>query len=155
MFATVCPVPETFEWILPEFLPELEIYNCKVYGTVGIRHISTQHEPVTTLPWPVCVVLIYVVYPLCRKLLSCIFLIPVKIPVKSNSSKIHSKVSDTVLPKGAASKMLYLLSQIYIFFSPWNELWSMITIFWGFAPHPINRPGGGGGGKFPPFLELV
>ena len=41
------------------------------------------------------VVLIYVVYPLCRYLFSCIFLIPVKIPVKSDSGKIHSKVSGT------------------------------------------------------------
>ena len=92
-------VPETFKWILPEFLPEilpeLEIYNWKVNGTVGIRHILTQHEPVKGGLSPVRVVLIYVVYPLCRKLFSCIFLIPVKIPVKSNSGKIHSKVSGT------------------------------------------------------------
>ena len=62
---------------------------------MGIRHILTQHEPVKGGLSPVRVVLIYVVYPLCRKLFSCIFLIPVKFPVKSNSGKIHSKVSGT------------------------------------------------------------
>ena len=68
---------------------------------MGIRHILTQHEPVKGGLSPVRVVLIYVVYPLCRKLFSCIFLIPVKIPVKSNSGKIPSKVSGTVHVKFA------------------------------------------------------
>ena len=72
---------------------------------MGIRHISTQHEPVMGGLSPVRVVLIYVVYPLCRKLFSCIFLIPVKFPVKipveSNSGKIHSKVSGTGSKNGA------------------------------------------------------
>ena len=54
---------------------------------MGIRHILTQHEPVKGGLSPVRDVLIYVVYPLCRKLFSCIFLIP----VKSNSGKFIQK----------------------------------------------------------------